>query len=411
MHRILANTSRAILTSIPRLPAVSRVVLPRRNFFNNVKQVVNLELAVDRAKALVDADPSEINVLMYFRALNSSNRSMEVMQTLEKGWLAGTIPFNEEFLKEFVKAVGNLKMVDSVNMSGLLALAAAKGADKVSAFSGSSDLRHVLASAPSSGLAPGGSVTNPLYIQMPMQPASSQFWKMIRGGIMLVVGLTLINAFLEDKMGAMGGNRAGGGSIARQAENSDKTFDDVVGIDEAKAELQEIVMYLKDPKRFTRLGGRLPKGILLTGPPGTGKTLLARAIAGEAQVPFFHSSGSEFEEMFVGVGAKRVRELFEVAKAKAPCIIFIDEIDAIGGSRHVKDQSALKMTLNQLLVEMDGFAQNNGVIVIAATNFPDSLDSALVRPGRFDKHVDVTIPDIGGRKSILELYAKKVSVG
>lgn len=169
-------------------------------------------------------------------------------------------------------------------------------------------------------------------------------------------------------------------------------------------------MYLREPERFTRLGGRLPKGVLLTGPPGTGKTLLAKAIAGEAKVPFFYTSGSEFEEMFVGVGARRVRDLFEAAKAKAPCIIFIDEVDAIGGSRHLKDQSTMKMTLNQLLVEMDGFEQNNGIVVIAATNFPDSLDNALTRPGRLDKHVDVPLPDIAGRTAILNLYGSKVLI-
>jgi ATP-dependent metalloprotease len=144
-----------------------------------------------------------------------------------------------------------------------------------------------------------------------------------------------------------------------------------------------------------------------TGPPGTGKTLLAKAIAGEADVPFFYASGSQFEEMYVGVGAKRIRELFEAAKEKAPCIIFIDEIDAVGGSRKLKDQSALKMTLNELLVQMDGYEENSGIIVIGATNFKESLVAALLRPGRFDKHVVVPLPDVAGRKEILEMYAKK----
>ncbi|KAL4251753.1 AAA ATPase family protein [Abortiporus biennis] len=185
-------------------------------------------------------------------------------------------------------------------------------------------------------------------------------------------------------------------------------FSDVHGVDEAKDELQEVVQFLKNPAEFTTLGGKLPKGILLTGPPGTGKTMLARAVAGEAGVPFLFASGSEFDEMFVGVGAKRVRELFAAARKKQPAIIFIDELDAIGGKRSNRDQHYMKQTLNQLLVEMDGFLQNEGVIVIAATNFPDSLDPALVRPGRFDRHIAVPLPDVRGRVQILKHHMKGV---
>jgi cell division protease FtsH len=189
------------------------------------------------------------------------------------------------------------------------------------------------------------------------------------------------------------------------------TFEDVAGIDEAKEELEEIVEYLKDPMKFQRLGGKIPKGALLVGPPGTGKTLLARAIAGEANVPFFTISGSDFVEMFVGVGASRVRDMFEQAKKNAPCIIFIDEIDAVGRSRGAGlggGNDEREQTLNQLLVEMDGFEANEGIILIAATNRPDVLDPALLRPGRFDRQVVVPNPDVIGREKILSVHAKKV---
>ncbi len=192
------------------------------------------------------------------------------------------------------------------------------------------------------------------------------------------------------------------------------TFDDVAGIDEAKEELEEIVEFLRNPQKFSRLGGKIPKGALLVGPPGTGKTLLARAIAGEAGVPFFTISGSDFVEMFVGVGASRVRDMFEQAKKNAPCIVFIDEIDAVGRARGVGiggGNDEREQTLNQLLVEMDGFDANEGVIIVAATNRPDVLDPALLRPGRFDRQVQVPNPDIRGREKILSVHARKVPLG
>ena len=192
------------------------------------------------------------------------------------------------------------------------------------------------------------------------------------------------------------------------------TFDDVAGIDEAKEELEEIVEFLRNPQKFSRLGGKIPKGALLVGPPGTGKTLLARAIAGEAGVPFFSISGSDFVEMFVGVGASRVRDMFDQAKKNAPCIVFIDEIDAVGRSRGVGiggGNDEREQTLNQLLVEMDGFDANEGVIIVAATNRKDVLDPALLRPGRFDRQIQVPNPDIKGREKILSVHARKVPLG
>jgi ATP-dependent metalloprotease len=201
------------------------------------------------------------------------------------------------------------------------------------------------------------------------------------------------------------------GEMKAQKTGPPVKFDDVKGIDEVKDDLEEVVMFLKDPAKFTSLGGKLPKGVLLTGPPGTGKTMLARAVAGEAGVPFFFMSGSEFDEMYVGVGAKRMRDLFASARAKAPAIIFIDEIDAVGARRNPRDQHYMKQTLNQLLVELDGFQQSTGLVVIAATNFPQLLDKALTRPGRFDKMVAVPLPDVRGRLEILKEHSKNVAIG
>jgi len=231
--------------------------------------------------------------------------------------------------------------------------------------------------------------------------------------MLLLIGVWI---FFMRQMQAGGGKAmAFGKSRARLITDKSKkvTFADVAGINEAKAELEEVIDFLKDPKKYTKLGGRIPKGLLLIGPPGTGKTLLARAIAGEADVPFLSISGSDFVEMFVGVGASRVRDLFGQAKKNAPCIIFIDEIDAVGRHRGAGlggGHDEREQTLNQLLVEMDGFESNEGVILISATNRPDVLDPALLRPGRFDRQVIVPLPDVRGREKIFEVHARKAPV-
>ena len=229
--------------------------------------------------------------------------------------------------------------------------------------------------------------------------------------MLLLVGVWV---FFMRQMQAGGGKAMSFGKSRARLLNENQikvTFSDVAGVDEAKEELQEVIAFLKDPKKFTRLGGRIPKGCLLVGPPGTGKTLLARAIAGEAGVPFFSISGSDFVEMFVGVGASRVRDLFLQAKKQAPCIVFVDEIDAVGRQRGAGlggGHDEREQTLNQLLVEMDGFEANDGVILIAATNRPDVLDPALLRPGRFDRRVVVPRPDIKGREGILHVHSRRV---
>ena len=259
----------------------------------------------------------------------------------------------------------------------------------------------------------GMSQDAPLIVQF----AERSFKDKLKGmlpNIILIGGLIYL---VTSVMPSPGKNGSGGGgpmsllsgSKTFAPEMSNRTFDDVQGCEEAKDQLVEIVEYLKDPSKFTRLGGKLPKGVLLAGPPGTGKTLLARAVAGEAGVPFFYASGAEFDEMFVGVGARRIRDLFKAANAQRPAIIFLDEIDAVGRKRSGKVQQHLNMTLNQLLVELDGFKENKGVIVIAATNFADSLDPALVRPGRFDRQIAVPLPDIRDRTKIIQHYLTTIT--
>ncbi len=241
--------------------------------------------------------------------------------------------------------------------------------------------------------------------------------RMLIDWIPFLIFIGLLVYFMRQMQAGAGGRGAMsfGRSRARlQGEDQVKiTFADVAGVDEAKDEVQELVEFLRDPSKFQKLGGRIPRGVLMVGSPGTGKTLLAKAIAGEAKVPFFTISGSDFVEMFVGVGASRVRDMFEQAKKHAPCIIFIDEIDAVGRHRGAGlggGHDEREQTLNQLLVEMDGFEGNEGIIVIAATNRPDVLDPALLRPGRFDRQVVVPLPDLRGREQILKVHMRKVPV-
>ena len=256
-----------------------------------------------------------------------------------------------------------------------------------------------------------GAKEAPLYVVVEESLGSAVFrWVkfLLYFGFFTYMSLVLVTILVETT-GVLK-NIKGPQNNEAQPQQQTVRFTDVHGCDEAKEELQELVEFLLNPERFSSLGGKLPKGVLLVGPPGTGKTLLARAVAGEAGVPFFYMSGSEFDEVYVGVGAKRVRELFTQARSKAPAIIFIDELDAIGAKRNERDAAYVKQTLNQLLTELDGFSQTSGVIIIAATNYPQLLDKALTRPGRFDRRVVVDLPDVRGRMDILRHHMKEVQI-
>ncbi|KNC48526.1 intermembrane space AAA protease IAP-1 [Thecamonas trahens ATCC 50062] len=266
------------------------------------------------------------------------------------------------------------------------------------------------------GMAALGTRQAPLFVQSEAPSRASQAAKLSLQVLAWLFLGSLVTGMIMDapSSGSSGGSLSKAMSAGKEEvvpwDGETVTFADVQGVDEAKDDLQEVVAFLKSPDKFSTLGGKLPKGVLLVGSPGTGKTLLARAVAGEAGVPFYYASGSEFDEMYVGVGARRVRNLFEAAKANAPCIVFIDEIDAVGSKRIDRDSRLYHMTLNQLLTEMDGFETTAGVVVIAATNTPERLDAALVRPGRFDRMVVVPLPDVSGRVDILGVHLRDVPV-
>lgn len=343
----------------------------------------------------------------FYKLLLQSNYPQYVVSRFETPGIASS-PECMELYMEALQRIGRHSEADAVRQNLLTASSA--GAVNPSLASSSSNQSGYHGNFPSMYSPLYGSRKEPLHVVV----SESTFTVVSRWVKWLLVFGILTYSFSEGfKYITENTTLLKSSEVADKSVDVAKTnvkFDDVCGCDEARAELEEIVDFLKDPTKYESLGGKLPKGVLLTGPPGTGKTLLARATAGEAGVDFFFMSGSEFDEVYVGVGAKRIRDLFAQARSRAPAIIFIDELDAIGGKRNPKDQAYAKQTLNQLLVELDGFSQTSGIIIIGATNFPEALDKALTRPGRFDKVVNVDLPDVRGRADILKHHMKKITL-
>ncbi|CAG8577540.1 16320_t:CDS:2, partial [Dentiscutata heterogama] len=397
------------------------VITSSRRYFgtnNNIRFVNQRRLQLLEAEA--NSFPNNVaKQVEYYKELLRANNHSAIITRFERGSFA----HDDECFRAYITALARTGQADKVlpKIMQKLEQTGVIGVDGASKRATSTnDLVHTIfkgqgkkttaESGSSSTASNAGNKENPIYVVIE-GARGYMFWRALRWvGITFTYAFCIIT-FLSIAMENSGLLKTGGSQSEFEPSSQQVVkFSDVHGVDEAKEELEELVEFLKDPSKFTGLGGRLPKGVLLTGPPGTGKTLLARAVAGEAGVPFFFMSGSEFDEMYVGVGARRVRELFAAARRKAPSIVFIDELDAIGSKRNPKDQTYMKQTLNQLLVDLDGFSQTEGVIFIAATNFPELLDKALVRPGRFDRHVAVPLPDVHGRVQILSHHLKNVQI-
>lgn len=390
----------------------------RNSLFANVRPIPrpgNVGLALAQQRSLFGG-PTHAQLARYEQSANNNPSSASAQATFYQALLRANMPKividrykTGQFATNTAVEQTYQKALEKAGQSAI----AGQGTDSMSAEQlqavGQAVAAHVGKGQVGKTKAGSGNKSDPLYVVVEESLASIVFkWVRWIAGFALCayVALVLITLFVETS-GVL--KKVGGANNAEVRPESQSTrFSDVQGCDEAKEELTDIVDFLKNPERYNKLGGRLPKGVLLIGPPGTGKTLLARAVAGEAGVPFFYMSGSEFDEVYVGVGAKRVRELFSAARAKAPAIVFIDELDAVGGKRKSRDANYHRQTLNQLLNDLDGFDQSTGVIFIAATNHPELLDKALLRPGRFDRHVQVELPDVQGRLAILKHHTKKI---
>lgn len=404
-HSTISSLAFSRLRPVPRLKHMP-LVQQKRLLFGGASQ--NLLAHVEKT---ANNNPNSVSAQnAFYSALLRANMPAIVIERYRSGRFASNSVTESIYMKSIqkvggVEAASGSSMQNQGNGSGLSheQLQAIGQAAAASSQGGQTGMATKQAGT--------GAKEAPLYVVVEESMGSTVFrWVkfLLYFGVVTYFSLILVSILVETT-GVLKNVR---GSQNNEAKPQHQTvrFSDVHGCDEAKDELQELVEFLLNPERFSTLGGKLPKGVLLVGPPGTGKTLLARAVAGEAGVPFFYMSGSEFDEVYVGVGAKRVRELFTQARGKSPAIIFIDELDAIGAKRNERDAAYVKQTLNQLLTELDGFSQTSGVIVIAATNYPQLLDKALTRPGRFDRKVMVELPDVRGRVSILKHHMKDVQV-